>query len=493
MEQMNIDLKALAATHNLRRGNGRFVGPCPKCGGSSTSDKFVIRDDGGFKCHGCDFKGDIITWLREIDGKTCAEAHEAAGQQCRVSSCAVRGTCRLGDGSGKPQRRARSVAPVPPPRMQQVAQVVTKTPADTWLAWAEGLAADSLINLREQEDQLAWLAGRGLDAAAVKRFALGWLGHDRRVKRDAIGLPPKEGKDKLWVPGGLVIPIFGADGKLHRLRIRRTPESRERFLAERKYIWIEGSGNEPLVIRPAIGPSRGVVVIEAELDAMAVAVAHPGVTVIALGTVAGGMPEWLRRECAAAPIILVALDADPGKDGKGGAGPKAIASWTNTYRQARFWPVPAGKDPGDYVRDHGGDLRAWIEAGLPAAVAKTAPIAPVADPPQDQPFSLDVSREGEGGLRVDREAAVAVTGSLEPTPMAVFIERLRRENGVIWRDKHDLMVRYRVPQATTYDALSCREQVKADLYGGGAVAWLLELLPAGKYDAGGLESFFKGA
>lgn len=495
MEQMNVDLQALAATHNLRRGNGRFVGPCPKCGGSSTSDKFVIRDDGGFKCYGCGFKGDIITWLREIDGKTCAEAHEAAGQECRTGSCAVRGTCKLGDGSGRPQRRARSVVPVPPPRMQQVARVVSKSPAQTWLAWAAGLADVASVKLSAQADHLAWLAGRGLDALAVKRFALGWLSHDRRVKRADIGLPPKEGKDKLWVPGGLVIPIVGVTGQLHRLRIRRTPESRERFLPDRKYIWIEGSGNEPLVIRSTCGPSRGVVVVEAELDAMAVAVAHTGVTVISLGTVAGGMPEWLHRECAAAPIILVALDADPGREAKAGAGPKAIASWTNTYRHAKFWPVPAGKDPGDYVSDHGGDLRAWIEAGLPAMVAKSAPVAASS---QDLPLPLDAGREGGRGLVVTKETVsrplispASIAGPL--SPMTIFIDRLRRENGEICRGRHELAVRYRGPQVATPDALARRAQITSDLYGGGEVAWLLELLPPGRYAVAALESFFRGA
>jgi hypothetical protein len=492
MEQMNIDLQALAAAHNLRRGNGRFVGPCPKCGGSSTSDKFVIRDDGGFKCHGCDFKGDIITWLREIEGKTCGEAHELAGKECLASSCAARGTCRMGDGSGRPQRRARSVAPVPPSRVQQVAHMVSQSPAEFWLAWADGLVADSQLKLNDQAEQLVWLAGRGLDAAAVKRFALGWLGHDRRVQRAAIGLPPKEGKDKLWVPGGLVIPIFWKNGHLHRLRIRRTPESRERFLPDRKYVWIEGSGNEPLVILPTCGPSRGVVVVEAELDAMAVAVAHSGVTVISLGTVAGGMPEWMRRECADAPVILVALDADPGRNGKIGSGPKAISSWTNTYRHAKFWPVPSGKDPGDYVKDHGGDLRAWIEAGLPAMVSGSAPIATASAPSQDLPLSLDASREGGRGVEIDKELTV---NKSEPrsSEMAVFIERLRRENGVIWRGEHELAVRYREPQATAFDAQARREKIRAELYGGSAVARLLELLPPGKHAVGGLESFFKGA
>jgi len=396
---MNIDIVEIASRYNLRRRSNGFAGPCPKCGGGQASDKFVIKLDGGFKCYSCDFKGDIITWLRQIDGKTCPEAHELAGVECRAASCAVRGTCRLGDGSGKTiVKKSRSVAPPQERKATTVASTASRTPAQVWLSWAIALVDQALLDLDGQQEHLEWLAGRGIDADAVRRFGLGWLAHDRRVVRASIGLAPKDGKDKLWVPGGLLIPIFSADGALVRIRIRRTPESRDRFLPDRKYMWIEGSGTDPLVIRPTAGQVRGVVVVEAELDAMAVASAHPGVLVIALGTVAGGMPEWLRAECASAPIILVALDADPGKDGQGGAGPKAIASWTATYRQAKFWPVPAGKDPGDYFKDHGGDLRAWIEAGLPPLVVTVKESLSVAPVSQDQPFSLDASRAGGRGL-----------------------------------------------------------------------------------------------
>ena len=490
---MNLDLQALAATYNLRRGNGRFVGPCPKCGGSATSDKFVIRDDGGFKCHGCDFKGDAITWMRDIEGKSCPEAHEAAGIDCRAASCPARGTCRLGDGSGRTVKKARSVAPVSARREAQVASTVSRTPVSVWTAWASGLVAQAIIDLREQQEHLAWLAGRGIDAAAVKRFALGWLGHDRRVLRQSIGLAPKEGKDKLWVPGGLLIPIFADAGGLLRIRIRRTPESRERFLPDRKYMWVEGSGTDPLVIRPSSGPSRGVVVIEAELDAMAVASAHPGVTVIALGTVAAGLPGWLRAECAAASVILVALDADQGREGKVGAGPQAIASWTNSYRQARYWPVPVGKDPGDYVKDHGGDLRAWVEAGLPPVAATVKESLSVASTPrQDLPLSLDAGQRGEGGKENMDCKAGAVDGSAA-TPMAQFIEWLRLENGWIWRNASEVIVRYQWPQVTTVESMSRREKVRGVLYGAGEVASLLELLPAGAHNHGGLMKFFKGA
>lgn len=375
-------LPGIASQHNLRRGNGRYVGPCPKCGGKKDSDKFVIKDDGGFKCYACDFRGDIITWLREMEGKTCPEAHEAAGLNCRADSCSVRGTCRLGDGSGKrlqPQRH--SIAPQREKSMSALPVVMPTEPSPRWYAWAERLVTVAAKTLANCPDVMQWLADeRGIDAASVARFRLGWIDHDLKFNRADIGLPPgKDGKPTLWVPGGLVIPIHDAIGKIVRLRIRRTDQARAKFLPNRKYNEIEGSGRMQLAINPSITP-RGAVIVEAELDAMACACAHPEILAIALTTVADGVTEQQRQVIGRCPVVLVALDAERDEDGKQGRGPQAVSRWLSAYRQAMYWPVPSGKDPGDYVKA-GGNLRAWIEAGLipkPAAIAQSQDLASVA-------------------------------------------------------------------------------------------------------------------
>ena len=396
-------LTEIAAKYGLkRRGNSsRYVGPCPKCDGSDRSDKFVIMSDGGFKCWGCTFKGDIITWLREMEGMSCPEAHEAAGTTCRAEACQVRGTCRMGDGSGKrPPRARQSVAPQPQEKAAALPVSESKTPAEIWQAWAAALVDKAAAQLQQQPDVLGWLAARGIDAAAVIRFRLGWLGHQRKVDRRSIGLQVKDGKAELWIPDGLVIPIFTGTGEIHRLRIRRPDTSREKFLPDLKYVWIEGSGTMPLVIRPQ-GRSRGAVVVEAELDAMAVAAAHEQVTAIAIGSVSAGLPQQLSDEVASLPTILVTLDADPGKNGKPGPGPAAVKKWLGKYRQARFWPVPAGKDPGDYAKT-GGSLRPWLESGL------IPEVKPAVKPPcHDQPFipgSSSTGGEGEESLPVGAQA-----------------------------------------------------------------------------------------
>lgn len=366
---MQTIIDNIVRTYELKRRGNRWAGPCPKCGGSSRSDKFSIREDGGFKCYGCDFKGDIITWLREMDNLSCADAHEAAGLPCQSSFCTVRGTCRFGDGSSMTVRRHRaSVVPITTQRTA-TRTATASTPADLWRAWAQSFVANCAVALVDHPAQLAWLHARGISWPAARRQHLGFNTESLNIDRASIGLPPeRNGKTTLWVPPGLVIPTFDAHGQIYRLRIRRTDADRQRFTEQLKYVWVEGSGNAPLQIRAA-HPRGAAVIVEAELDAIAIASAHADVDVIALGTVAMPVTTAQKALLDQTPVILVCLDADPDQNGKQGAGPKAVKQWLDDYRQARYWPVPHGKDPGDYVKDHHGNLHTWIEAALPAAVA----------------------------------------------------------------------------------------------------------------------------
>jgi hypothetical protein len=61
--------------------------------------------------------------------------------------------------------------------------------------------------------------------------------------------------------------------------------------------------------------------------------------------------------------LLIALDV--GDDTL--AGGKASRWWLDHFPQAKRWPVPMGKDPGEAFAK-GVDIREWIRAGLPPAV-----------------------------------------------------------------------------------------------------------------------------
>ena len=75
--------------------------------------------------------------------------------------------------------------------------------------------------------------------------------------------------------------------------------------------------------------------------------------------------EHLSRALA----ILVALDHEPRQNQQTGRhenpGGKAARWWLEHFPRAQRWATPAGKYPGEYYQDHGGDIRAWVLAGLP--------------------------------------------------------------------------------------------------------------------------------
>jgi hypothetical protein len=268
------------------------------------------------------------------------------------------------------------------------------TPDAQWQAWAEALVQKAAAALTSHSAALAYLAKRGIDIITASEQQLGWRYHNQQLDRAEIGLSPEAGKATLWVPGGLVIPTRNAAGNIQRLLIRRTHDDRKRFLPDLKYWFAKGGHDAPRVIRPHSGSTtRGAVIVEADLDAIAVAAAHTDVMAVALRTVKGGIPDALRAELATMPVILVALDADQGHDGKLGAGPQAIAAWTATFRQARFWPPPSGKDAGDYAAA-GGDLNAWIESGLPP----TGRILPANQDAALSPESILPGEEGEKSI-----------------------------------------------------------------------------------------------
>ncbi|WP_162096639.1 toprim domain-containing protein [Desulfotalea psychrophila] len=399
-------VRKIAAEHGLRKKGNRFTGPCPECGGSKTSDKFSILLDGGFKCYACNFRGDIITWLRKRESMNCPDAHDYAGRDCRQKdSCPAAAHCRLGNGSAPATKRRPAYRRPSRPRQEEEVQqtlpmVEPQYPKAVWVSWADALVQKAHEKLLETPEQLAYLASRGIDAEAVDRFSLGWLSHQQQVLKNKIGLPVDEGKDKLWVPEGLLIPIFDQSGSLHRIRIRRSPEARAKFLPNLKYNWMRGAGNMPMALVPE-GKIRGAVIVEAELDAMAVASAHVDVAAIAVGSLGSGVDPELDQLLEQAPVVLVALDAEDKAE-------KVADMWKEKYRHAKYYKTTIGKDPGEMFAA-GGDLHAWIERGLPLQPSRPRS-TPAPVPKQDEAFlpARKLNRGGGGAQIIEPSAKASI-------------------------------------------------------------------------------------
>ncbi|MDO9584772.1 MAG: primase-helicase zinc-binding domain-containing protein [Desulfomicrobium sp.] len=370
------------------KDGGLYHSPCPACGGT---DRFMVFPDqpggdlaqqhgvnGTWSCpRHCQKGGDIISFLQEFDGMSFAEACAELGISNSNAPRAMRPLRR-------PQAASASFSPI-----------VYSAPSATWREHATKLATEAHAALLREPSALRWLDDRGLPLPAVQKYRLGWLaGEDKQTgtkvfrQRAAFGLPPKvdmqTGKETrvICIPRGITVPAWAQDGQCLRLRIRRPNKDIDKTNPrDAKYRLIPQP--EPIFSAPLVLPPVGVspelatwVVIEAELDAYAVHYACGGrVGVVAVLTVSVHPDAVAHAALAPSARILVALDFDQVReDGKPVPTAKAWPWWEATYPQARLWPVPKGKDPGEAYAQ-GVNLWDWVRSGMPivAAPSTTAP------------------------------------------------------------------------------------------------------------------------
>jgi hypothetical protein len=319
---------------------GEWQGPCPGCGGE---DRFHVwpqqnQGQGSYWCRGCGKGGDAIQFLRDFEGMSYHDA------------CAYLNI----DMPDRPEH-----ATLRQPREQKQGFIPARhvPPAELWQEKAEKLTAWAQEHLMTNAEVLAWLAARGIDRTAAENYRLGWNpgedGKDIFRARPAWGLSEirkENGRLRaLWIPQGLVIPLI-IDGIVHRIRIRR-PEG------EPRYYVVPGSSANTMHLEAS---RRATVIVEAELDAIAIAAGTALAGAVAVGTSHGKPDAAVYENLKTCLQILVALDFDH-------AGTCAMKWWSEHFDNCDRWPVPRGKDPGEAFQ-MGIDLEAWIKAGLPPAL-----------------------------------------------------------------------------------------------------------------------------
>ena len=332
------------------KNGGEYAGGCPWCGDGGkgrSSDRFHIwpeqGSNGTYWCRMCGRGGDAIKYLIDHDGMNFKAALDHLGLHPDI----------LGPKTDKV-----------PAGWQPSAAV---QPADIWADHAKKFALWCHARLLERPIDLAWLAERGIQVDMVKKYRLGWNPAHAWRERPAWGVAPERKPDgkmkKLWLPRGLVIPLFSdfSEGAtVLRLRVRQPDQSP-------RYLVIPGSCREPL----CSGAAEAMVIVESELDAIVLdGLAGDLVGVVAMGNDTAKPTAALLPALGDALTILVAMDSDPPKYNKETGnmdmpGAKASRWWLSQFDQAVRVPVIGGKDPGEAYAA-GVDLRAWVMAALPA-------------------------------------------------------------------------------------------------------------------------------
>ncbi len=363
----------------LKKDGRNFTGLCPfhteKTASFSVSPVKRI-----YKCFGCGESGDVFKFLMEINGKGFMDVLRPLAARCGV------------DIPSQPEDDVIGTPRRPRKEEDKFIPTDTRTPDEKWQARAEKFTTESHAILLENKEQLDWLAGRGITLDTVKHFRLGWNSEKLYRPRTAWGLPEEfwenSGKaKKLLIPAGLVVPCAAGD-KIHRVIIRQEKPKDPK----KKYLNVTGCGNSPLIISCRSGGSRPWVIVETYLDAMLIwQEAGDMVNVMALGSVAAKSDTEAFALLKDAPYILNALDFDT-------AGAKAWEWWEETFPYiAERWPVPEGKDPGEYVQEFDGNIREWILAGLPEGLRmeeEPEPVSDVSDPPSSSMAILQEEKPG---------------------------------------------------------------------------------------------------
>lgn len=331
-----------------RKAPREWAGPCPGCGGK---DRFLVWPErprgGAFLCRGCGAQGDGIQFLREFGGMSYPEACAALGLTPKDSRAFTlaggrglrHGGTRPGQGRDKgtvpAQYRHTAAEQVPPPWPPPPAPA--ELPPAAWSQAAAAFLADCQRGLETNVEAVLALTGRYLCPDTALACGLGWNPADRYERRDAWGLPPVEGREKLLLPRGLVIATRRRAGVV-ALTVRCPDERPE---GRPKYWQIAGSANLPFVVGLGGLP---VVLMESALDA-ALLWAETNCQCAAVAFMGSSKPVDATTAAfiAAAPLILTAPDKDD-------AGKKAWQRWSRAFPSAVCVPAVGAKDLGDMHR-----------------------------------------------------------------------------------------------------------------------------------------------
>lgn len=410
--------RGLEPRHQAATHGGEWASPCPLCGGR---DRFRIWPDqeggpacaqsgvrGTWYCRRCGKGGDALQFLMDVERLSFPEA-------CRALRLEL------------PERHGLPRVPRPDVRRTFLPREAG-LPSAAWREQAAKLVQRAQTALLRDRAMLDWLERRGVPESAVRRFHLGLVQGERGRMgmirpRSVWGLEPRQVRNQdgsvtmkkaLFIARGLLIPSFGPDNEPRSLRVRRSAKDVAQW--GDKYMVVEGSAMTPLLLGRDL---RAVVVVEAELDALAVA-AWAGDLAGALAVLTNrGKPDAATHaRLSRALRILVALDFDK-------AGAQGWSWWRETYASARRWPVPEGKDPGDYV-GLGGDLRGWVRAGLPPALTLGAS-EPVVQISGAAKAVIQATSSQDEGLAL-QSASVPQPG----TELRELAKLLRRKFGCLW-------------------------------------------------------------
>ncbi len=336
-------------TVKLQRAGREWKACCPFH--KEKTPSFTLSDEKGFyHCFGCSAHGDAIRWLTDARGLPFMDAVK-----------------ELADAAGME-------VPAADPRAQQKAERATglyevMEAAQLWyeeqLGGIDGAEARAYLEKRGISDSTRRRFGFGYapDSRGKLRAALKAFGNEKLVEAGLLIVPEGEREPYDRFRGRLMFPIRDRRGRVIAFSARILGPGEPKYLNSPDTPLFD-KGRTLFNIDKAAAASRDarrVIVVEGQMDAIALDQAGFGEAVAPLGTAVTETQLGLLWRLSPAPVFCFDGDA-PGQKAAVRALLRALPH-VGPGRSLSFVTLPAGKDPDDLIRSEG---REAMEALLAA-------------------------------------------------------------------------------------------------------------------------------
>jgi DNA primase len=337
---------------NLMRRGREFAGLCP-FHNEKTPSFYVVEDKNFFHCFGCGAHGDVIGFVMRADNLDFLEAVEKLAAEAGLA---------VPQATPEEREKARRQK-----TLFEILEAAAKFYEDRLWSPA-GRAA------RE------YLTGRGLEAATIRRFRLGWAPDDRSALRRALAADgaepllveaglvhrPAEGEPFDYFRGRIMFPIGDRAGRIIAFGGRVLGDGQPKYLNSPDtsvfdkgrvlYGWSAA--------RAAVAEGRDPVVVEGYMDVIALHRAGFATAVAPLGTALG---EYQLQELwRLGPEPVLCFDGDAAGQRASARALRRALPLLRPGHSLRFARLPSGDDPDTLTRRGGGEAFAQVlAAALP--------------------------------------------------------------------------------------------------------------------------------
>jgi DNA primase len=396
-------VELVGAKTDLRRVGSRWVGLCP-FHDERTASFTVNAVDKLFYCFGCEAKGDAIGFVQQTEALDFREATEFLAERYGVE-------LELEDEDPGAERRRR--------RRERLLALLDRT-AKFYAAY--------LWDSGEAEPARAYLAERGFTEEVLREFRVGyspsaWDRVSMAARRDgfdqeelmAAGLAQSgRGGSGIYdrFRGRIMFPLADARGRVLGFGARAMGEGRGPKYLNTSENELYHKGRQLFGIEQArahAAKAGRVIVVEGYTDVLALHQAGIREAVAIMGTAL--TPEQLALLSQAAPLVLLALDAD--RSGRE-AMLRAARAAGDRGLELRVVGMPEGRDPADMLATGDADsFLARLEHAVPVTEFEVGRV--LADADLDTPAGRD---------RAFEEARPLITATPERTATRDELVRL---------------------------------------------------------------------